>query len=68
MLQTFSEFAIMYGRYTIVYFIQRKETNYGQLLVTYVPDINDQSPSHYVCYIPCRTLNSNLRNVSVYLL
>ena len=34
------------GRYTIVYFIQQKETNYRQLLVTYVPDTNEQSSSH----------------------
>jgi hypothetical protein len=58
----------MYGRYTIVYFIQQKETNYRQLLVTYVPDTNEQSPSHYVCYSPGSSLNNTLRKVSVYLL
>jgi len=52
MFQTFLKFPNMYGRYTIVCFFQQKETNYRQLLVTYVPDTNEQSPSHYVCYIP----------------
>jgi len=58
----------MYGRYTSVYFIQQKETKYRQLLVTYVPDRNEQNPSHYVFYIPCSSLNSTLKNVSIYLL